>query len=165
MRSFHGHSYARRCRFLWTRSRYGNFQSGRSSKSHYLRNYSRGCQQPNWIHHRSKKQQVSSSFCTKLTFTFRSSPYCTDVGRVVGCPIFHVNVDDPEAVMHVCNVASDWRKTFKKDVIIDLVCYRRLFISFSFFYNSFLDMDTTSWTNPCSLNLSCTKRSRRHQQL
>ncbi|UMM29537.1 hypothetical protein L5515_011846 [Caenorhabditis briggsae] len=55
----------------------------------------------------------------------RSSPYCTDVGRVVGCPIFHVNVDDPEAVMHVCNVAADWRKTFKKDVIVDLVCYRR----------------------------------------
>uniref|UniRef100_A0A1I8A9N6 oxoglutarate dehydrogenase (succinyl-transferring) n=1 Tax=Steinernema glaseri TaxID=37863 RepID=A0A1I8A9N6_9BILA len=55
----------------------------------------------------------------------RSSPYCTDVGRVVGCPIFHVNVDNPEAVMHVCNVAADWRKTFKKDVIIDLVSYRR----------------------------------------
>ncbi|KAK6029225.1 putative oxoglutarate dehydrogenase, E1 component [Ostertagia ostertagi] len=55
----------------------------------------------------------------------RSSPYCTDVGRVVGCPIFHVNVDDPEAVMHVCNVAAQWRQTFKKDVIIDLVCYRR----------------------------------------
>uniref|UniRef100_A0AAF5PIJ3 2-oxoglutarate dehydrogenase, mitochondrial n=3 Tax=Wuchereria bancrofti TaxID=6293 RepID=A0AAF5PIJ3_WUCBA len=55
----------------------------------------------------------------------RSSPYCTDIGRVVGCPIFHVNSDDPEAVMHVCNVAADWRRTFKKDVIIDLVCYRR----------------------------------------
>ncbi|VDN02539.1 unnamed protein product [Thelazia callipaeda] len=55
----------------------------------------------------------------------RSSPYCTDIGRVVGCPIFHVNSDDPEAVMHVCKVAADWRKTFKKDVIIDLVSYRR----------------------------------------
>ncbi|VDD86985.1 unnamed protein product [Enterobius vermicularis] len=55
----------------------------------------------------------------------RSSPYCTDIGRVVGCPIFHVNADDPEAVMHVCNVAADWRRTFKKDVIVDLVSYRR----------------------------------------
>jgi|UniRef100_A0AC35EUT8 2-oxoglutarate dehydrogenase E1 component len=63
-------------------------------------------------------------FTTDPRFS-RSSPYCTDVGRVVGCPIFHVNVDDPEAVMHVCTVAADWRKTFKKDVIIDLVCYRR----------------------------------------
>lgn len=36
-----------------------------------------------------------------------------------------MNADNPEAVMHVCNVAADWRKTFKKDVIIDLVCYRR----------------------------------------
>uniref|UniRef100_A0A0N4U861 2-oxoglutarate dehydrogenase, mitochondrial n=1 Tax=Dracunculus medinensis TaxID=318479 RepID=A0A0N4U861_DRAME len=55
----------------------------------------------------------------------RSSPYCTDIGRVVGCPIFHVNGDDPEAVMYVCNVAADWRHTFRKDVIIDIVCYRR----------------------------------------
>uniref|UniRef100_A0A915CYE5 Dehydrogenase E1 component domain-containing protein n=1 Tax=Ditylenchus dipsaci TaxID=166011 RepID=A0A915CYE5_9BILA len=55
----------------------------------------------------------------------RSSRYCTDVGGVVGCPIFHVNSDDTEAVMHVCNVAAEWRKTFNKDVIIDLVCYRR----------------------------------------
>lgn len=55
----------------------------------------------------------------------RSSPYCTDVARVVNAPIFHVNSDDPEAVMHVCKVAAEWRATFHKDVIIDLVSYRR----------------------------------------
>ncbi|KAL1139167.1 hypothetical protein AAG570_009227 [Ranatra chinensis] len=55
----------------------------------------------------------------------RSSPYCTDVARVVNAPIFHVNSDDPEAVMHVCNIAAEWRNTFHKDVVIDIVCYRR----------------------------------------
>ncbi|XP_075233720.1 oxoglutarate dehydrogenase Nc73EF isoform X8 [Lycorma delicatula] len=55
----------------------------------------------------------------------RSSPYCTDVARVVNAPIFHVNSDDPEAVMHVCNIAAEWRNTFHKDVVIDLVSYRR----------------------------------------
>ncbi|XP_050073646.1 2-oxoglutarate dehydrogenase complex component E1 isoform X3 [Anopheles maculipalpis] len=55
----------------------------------------------------------------------RSSPYCTDVARVVNAPIFHVNGDDPEAVMHVCKVAAEWRATFHKDVIIDIVSYRR----------------------------------------
>ena len=51
----------------------------------------------------------------------RSSPYCTDVARVVNAPIFHVNADDPEAVTYVCKVAAEWRATFGKDVIIDLV--------------------------------------------
>lgn len=55
----------------------------------------------------------------------RSSPYCTDVARVVNAPIFHVNSDDPEAVVHVCNVAAEWRAKFGKDCVIDLVCYRR----------------------------------------
>lgn len=51
----------------------------------------------------------------------RSSPYPTDVARVVNAPIFHVNADDPEAVMYVCNVAAEWRNTFNKDVVVDLV--------------------------------------------
>ena len=52
----------------------------------------------------------------------RSSPYCTDVARVVNAPIFHVNADDPEAVTYVSKVASEWRATFGKDCVIDLVC-------------------------------------------
>ncbi|XP_065338418.1 2-oxoglutarate dehydrogenase complex component E1 isoform X4 [Cloeon dipterum] len=55
----------------------------------------------------------------------RSSPYCTDVARVVNAPIFHVNGDDPESVIHVCNVAAEWRATFHKDCVIDIVSYRR----------------------------------------
>uniref|UniRef100_A0A3B5M598 2-oxoglutarate dehydrogenase complex component E1 n=1 Tax=Xiphophorus couchianus TaxID=32473 RepID=A0A3B5M598_9TELE len=57
----------------------------------------------------------------------RSSPYPTDVARVVNAPIFHVNADDPEAVTYVCKVAAEWRATFHKDVVVDLqVCYRRM---------------------------------------
>lgn len=51
----------------------------------------------------------------------RSSAYPTDVARVVNAPIFHVNADHPEAVMYVCKVAAEWRSTFHKDVVVDLV--------------------------------------------
>lgn len=60
----------------------------------------------------------------------RSSPYPTDVARVVNAPIFHVNADDPEAVMYVCSVAAEWRNTFNKDVVVDLV--RLGFLNLSF---------------------------------
>lgn len=54
-----------------------------------------------------------------------SSPYCTDVGRVINSPIIHVNADDPEAVVYVSEIASDWRYKFKRDIVVDLVGYRR----------------------------------------
>lgn len=62
---------------------------------------------------------------TTLPKDARSTRYSTDVAKMIMAPIFHVHGEDPEAVVHVSRLATDYRMTFKKDVVIDLVCYRR----------------------------------------
>jgi 2-oxoglutarate dehydrogenase E1 component len=64
-------------------------------------------------------------FTTSNPDDLRSTIYCSTIAKMVNAPIFHVNGDDPEAVQHVMKIACDFRLRFKRDVVIDLVCYRR----------------------------------------
>ncbi|MEY3220782.1 MAG: hypothetical protein RIT27_2139 [Pseudomonadota bacterium] len=64
-------------------------------------------------------------FTTSEPFEARSTLHCTDIAKLVQAPIFHVNGDDPEAVVYVAKLALDYRMKFNQDVVIDMVCYRR----------------------------------------
>ncbi|MEU4162750.1 multifunctional oxoglutarate decarboxylase/oxoglutarate dehydrogenase thiamine pyrophosphate-binding subunit/dihydrolipoyllysine-residue succinyltransferase subunit [Actinoplanes sp. NPDC026670] len=80
----------------------------------------------------------------------RSSMYSTDVARMVEAPIFHVNGDDPEAVVRVAKLAFEYRQAFNKDVVIDMICYRR---------RGHNEGDDPSMTNPRMYQIIDTKRS------
>ncbi|MBB4960150.1 2-oxoglutarate dehydrogenase E1 component [Micromonospora polyrhachis] len=80
----------------------------------------------------------------------RSSLYSTDIARMIEAPIFHVNGDDPEAVVRVARLAFQYRQAFNKDVVIDLVCYRR---------RGHNEGDDPAMTNPLMYSIIDAKRS------
>ncbi|MEU4328267.1 multifunctional oxoglutarate decarboxylase/oxoglutarate dehydrogenase thiamine pyrophosphate-binding subunit/dihydrolipoyllysine-residue succinyltransferase subunit [Nonomuraea dietziae] len=82
----------------------------------------------------------------------RSSVYATDVARMIQAPIFHVNGDDPEAVVRVGRLAYEYRQTFRKDVVIDMVCYRR---------RGHNEGDNPAYTQPLMYDIIDAKRSTR----
>jgi 2-oxoglutarate dehydrogenase E1 component len=65
-------------------------------------------------------------FTTSDARDVRSSLYCSDAAKIIEAPIFHVNADDPEAALLVTEIALDYRMTYKRDIVIDLVCFRKL---------------------------------------
>jgi len=86
----------------------------------------------------------------------RSTPYCTDIGRMFHIPVFHVNGEDPEAVAQVVKLAVDFRTHFRKDVIIDLYCYRR---------HGHNEADEPSFTQPLMYQAISRKRTVREEYI
>ena len=89
----------------------------------------------------------------------RSAPYCTEIAKMVQAPIFHVNGDDPEAVVHVCRLATEFRNKFKVDVVVDMFCYRR---------SGHNEADEPSFTQPLmykAINKQITTRKKYERKL